>query len=184
MDRYCFLRYKIDFWTRLKNLRSYLYTDVAPTVLGLMLIFAGLTMYFENDRSTMSIFNIIAGIIIMLYMIYRWWKLYKKYKSPKIISITIDEKGICVEFSKHPFKIESCWEDVASIQYFPGELDEGLRSSVEYLAYIDIYALFKDQRKNEYKYALKIVNDDWWNEQGETVFSALLKQDKVNVEII
>ena len=184
MEKFVFIEYKKDFWTIFKIFRSYIFTDIAPTILFFCLLYAAYIEYCEYNNFNTTTLYVIACMVILVYMTYRIWKLYRRIICPKIQSITIEEKGICVEYNKSPYRIETCWADIESINYFPGELDEGLAASVEYFAYVDIYAIFKDQRNNKFKYVLRILNEDWWNEQDETVYSAIVKLGKVNVNII
>lgn len=162
----------------LKKIYSHIYTDVAPTVLGIMLIFVAYSEYVELSRPNVAIWYLIAGMVIIFYVFYRLWKFYKNFTYPHLTSFIINEKGVYLNYNKFPYKLEARWEEIEYIKYFPGEVDEGLYSTIEYLDYTDISGKFKNSRGETFKQIIRIINDKWKNEQGESLFAVLLKFEK------
>lgn len=168
-----------------KSLYSHLCIDIAPAVLGVILLYVAYSEYYELSEPNVAILYLIAGIVIVLCALFRFWKLYKNFSVPRVKSFVLNEKGVRIEFNKYPYKAETHWKNIELIEYFPGEVDEGLNSTVEYLDYTDFYGQFKDYRGVEFNQVVRIMNGDWGNEQGETLFGVLLKlegsKDKLKV---
>ena len=175
-------------WEKIQSLSSYIYTDVAPTVFGIGLLHIAYSEYEEFNSPNVAVWYLIAGVVVMLYMLFRFWILYKRLTAPNITFITIDEKGLCVNFNKYPNKAEFRWEDIENIKHYLGKADYGLSYKIVYANYTDITGRFKDDRGMQFNDVVRIMNSDsvWENENGETVFSALLKFEvcKGKMEII
>lgn len=177
-----------NVWDKLKSLRTYLYTDVVPTALGIGLLHVAYTEYEEFNRPNVAVWYLVGGVVLLLYMLFRFWIIYKRLTTPRITYITMDEKGLCIEFNRYPYKAETRWEDVEHIKHFLGKVDYGVSSTVEYFDYTDVIGRFKDYRGMEFNDVIRIMksDSDWMNEQEETVFSVLLKLEgsKAKMEII
>lgn len=177
MEDYVFKKNRSLEYT-LKKIYSHIYTDIAPAVLGIMLIFVAYSEYVEFSSPNVAIWYLIAGMAVILYVFYRLWKMYKGVTAPHLTSFIINEKGVYLDYNKYPYEAEARWEEIEYIEYFPGEVDEGLNSTIEHLDYTDICGAFKDSRGVTFKHITRIINDDWKNEQGETLFAVLLKFEK------
>ena len=184
MEEYVFKKSR-NFKDTFKSLYSHLCKDIAPAILGVMLLYIAYSEYYELSEPNVAKWYLIAGIIIILYAIYRFWKFHKGFSAPRIKSFILNEKGVHIEFNKYPYKAEAHWKNVELIEYFPGEVDAGIYSTVEYLEYTDFYGQFKDYRGAEFNQVVRIMNNDWENEQGESLIAVLLKyegsKDKLKV---
>lgn len=169
----------------LKSLYSHLCRDIAPAVFGVILLHVAYFENFEDNRPDVAIWYLIAGIVVVIYALFRFWKLYKVFTTTRIKSFILDEKGVHFIFSKYPYKADAVWEDIELIEYFPGDVDEGLTSKVEYLEYTDLYGQFEDHEGLKFKQVVRIMNRDWKNEQGEELFNIILKlegsKDKLKI---
>ena len=109
----------------------------------------------------------------------------RAFLHPRIKSFTLNEKEVLIEFNKYPYKAEAPWKNIELIEYFPGEVDAGLYSTVEYLDYTDFYGQFKDCRGAEFNQVVRIMNGDWKSEQEDSLFVILQKlegsKDKLKV---
>ena len=170
----------------LKSLYSHLCRDIAPAVFGMLLFYIAYFEYFEDNEPYLAVCYLVVGIVSILYALYRYWKLYKDFSMPRIKSIVLDEKGLRIDFNKYPYKVEASWKDIEQVEYFPGEVEQQYNSTIEYLDYTDIYGRFKDYRGADFNNIIRIMNSsEWGNEQGETLFSVLLKfegsKDKLKI---
>lgn len=159
----------------IKLLYSYLCRDIAPAVLGIILLHVAYFENYEDNRPDVAIWYLIAGIVVVIYALFRFWKLYKRISSTRIKSFSLDEKGLCMDFTKYPYKLEARWKDIEQIEYFPGGEDGWLIPTVEYLEYTDIFGRFKEPRGTEFNTVVRILNRDWKTEQDEELFDVLHK---------
>lgn len=65
-----------------------------------------------------------------------------------------------------------------------GEEDLGLTYKVEYLEYTDFYGQFKDCRGAEFNQVVRIMNNDWENEQDESLSLVLQRFEGSKDKII
>ncbi len=184
MEEYVFIKSR-NFKDTFKSLYSHLCKDIAPAVLGVILLYVAYSEYYELSEPNVAIWYLIAGIIIILYALFRFWRLYIGFSAPHIKSFTLNEKEVRIEFNKYPYKAEAPWKNIELIEYFPGEVDPGLYSTVEYLDYTDFYGQFKDYRGAEFNQVVRIMNSDWKSEQEDSLFVILQKlegsKDKLKV---
>lgn len=172
MEEYVFKKSR-SFNITLKLLYSHLCRDIAPAVFGAVLLHVAYFENYENFRPDVAIWYLIAGSLVIVYALFRFWKLYKKFSSARIKSFSLDEKGVHIDFTKYPFKVEAHWKDIERIEYFPGGEDGWLIPTVEYLEYTDIIGRFKEPRGTEFNTVIRIMNCDWKTEQDKDLFDVL-----------
>lgn len=180
MKEYVFKKNR-NLQNKFKSFYSHLWTDIAPAVFGVILLHVAYSEYFEFSEPNVAICYLIAGVVVALYALFRIWKLYKAYSAPRITSFILDEKGVCINFNKYPYKASAHWRNIERIEYFPGEEKLGLTYKVEYLEYTDFYGLFKDYRGAEFNQVVRIMNNDWGNEQDESL-SLVLQRFEGSIE--
>ena len=183
MNEYVFKK-NTSLKNKFKSLYSHLGTDIAPAVFGVILLFVAYSEYFEYSEPNAAICYLIAGIVVALYALFRIWKLYKRYSAPRVTSFILDEKGVSIDFNKYPYKATAHWNKIERIEYFPGEEDLGLTYKVEYLEYTDFYGQFKDCRGAEFNQVVRIMNNDWENEQDESLSLVLQRFEGSKDKII
>ena len=167
MGKYVFKK-KRNIENKFKSLYSHFLRDILPAALGVGLLHVAYSEYYEFSNPNAAIWYLISGIVIVLYSLFRFWKLYKEFSAPRVKSFIIDEKGVYVDFNKYPYKATANWEKIERIVYFPGDVDEGFNYKVDYLEFTDFYGQFKDYRGADINQVVRILNDDWENEQEGT----------------